>query len=126
MELSFLSVVLLMAFLALSISIVNLINLHSVHKRLMDVEGPNSVRQDVFRQVVADSGTYYWLGFTPSWKADDRNHLIRVESKRPGVEVRARTSFPDLSRKTENSMKAESVLLFAERTSSSRRAIACR
>ncbi|HYN20677.1 MAG TPA: VWA domain-containing protein [Thermoanaerobaculia bacterium] len=72
----------------------------------------NSVKQDVFRQVVADSGTYYWLGFTPSWKADDRSHSIRVESRRPEVEIRARTSFPDLSRKTENAMKAESVLLF--------------
>lgn len=72
----------------------------------------NSVRQDVFRQVVADSGTYYWLGFTPSWKADDRSHSIRVEPRRPGVEIRARTSFPDLSRKTRNAMKAESVLLF--------------
>ncbi|HEY6553316.1 MAG TPA: VWA domain-containing protein, partial [Vicinamibacteria bacterium] len=61
-----------------------------------------SVKQEVFRQVVADSGTYYWLGFTPSWQANDRSHSIRVESKRPGVTVRARTGFPDLSRRTEN------------------------
>ncbi|HYH45214.1 MAG TPA: VWA domain-containing protein, partial [Thermoanaerobaculia bacterium] len=72
----------------------------------------NSLKQDVFRQVVADSGSYYWLGFTPSWQANDRSHSIRVESKRPGVTVRARTGFPDLSKRTENARKAESVLLF--------------
>ena len=71
-----------------------------------------SARQGVFRQVVADSGSYYWLGFTPSWQANDENHSIRVESKRPGVAMRARTGFPDLSKKTENARKAESVLLF--------------
>jgi VWFA-related protein len=71
-----------------------------------------SVKQEVFRQVVADSGTYYWLGFTPTWQGNDRSHSIRVESKRPGVEVRARTGFPDLSKQTENARKAESVLLF--------------
>lgn len=72
----------------------------------------NSVRQDVFRTVVADSGTYYWLGFTPSWKANDQGHSIKVESLRPGVQLRSRSGFPDLARKTENLMKAESVLLF--------------
>ena len=72
----------------------------------------NSVRQDVFQTVVADSGTYYWLGFTPTWKANDQGHSIKVVSRRPGVEIRARSGFPDLSRKTENLMKAESVLLF--------------
>jgi VWFA-related protein len=71
-----------------------------------------SVKQEVFRQVVADSGSYYWIGFTPSWQANDRSHSIQVESKRPGVAMRARTGFPDLSKKTENARKAESVLLF--------------
>jgi VWFA-related protein len=72
----------------------------------------NSVRQDVFRTVVADSGTYYWLGFTPGWKANDQGHAIEVESLRSGVTIRSRSGFPDLSRKTENLMKAESLLLF--------------
>jgi VWFA-related protein len=72
----------------------------------------NSVRQDVLRTVVADSGSYYWLGFTPSWQADDRGHSIQVEALRPGVTVRARSGFPDLSRQTETLRKAESVLLF--------------
>ncbi|MES1244162.1 MAG: VWA domain-containing protein, partial [Acidobacteriota bacterium] len=72
----------------------------------------NSVRQDVFRTVVADSGSYYWLGFTPTWKANDEGHSIKVESVRSDVTIRSRSGFPDLSRKTETLMKAESVLLF--------------
>ncbi len=72
----------------------------------------NSARQNVLGTVAADTGTYYWLGFTPTWKADDAAHSIKVEARRAGVEIRARGGFPDLSRKTENLMRAESVLLF--------------
>ena len=71
-----------------------------------------SARLEVFRQVVADSGSYYWLGFTPAWKADDRGHRIAVETRRPGLTVRARGGFSDLSARTANAMKAEGVLLF--------------
>jgi VWFA-related protein len=67
---------------------------------------------DAFRQVVADSASYYWLGFTPSWKADDRGHKVTVEVRRPDLKVRSRSGFSDLSRRTEAAMKAESVLLF--------------
>jgi VWFA-related protein len=71
-----------------------------------------SAKMEVFRQVVADTGSYYWLGFTPTWKADDRHHRVEVAPRRADLEVRARTGFSDLSRRTENAMKAESVLLF--------------
>ncbi|HEV8580875.1 MAG TPA: VWA domain-containing protein [Thermoanaerobaculia bacterium] len=71
-----------------------------------------SAKMEVFRQVVADTGSYYWLGFTPAWKADDRRHRIAVEPRRPDLTVRARSGFSDLSRRTENAMKAESVILF--------------
>ncbi|HEV7503789.1 MAG TPA: VWA domain-containing protein [Thermoanaerobaculia bacterium] len=66
----------------------------------------------VFREAVADSGTYYWLGFTPAWKADDRGHHVTVEVRKPGLAVRSRSGFSDLSHRTEAAMKAESVLLF--------------
>lgn len=72
----------------------------------------NSVRQDVLRTVAADSGTYYWLGFAPDWKKDDRTHNIQVEVRRPGLQARARRGFSDLSPRTEVAFKAESVLLF--------------
>ncbi|HYU31363.1 MAG TPA: VWA domain-containing protein [Thermoanaerobaculia bacterium] len=66
----------------------------------------------VFHEVVEDSGTYYWLGFTPSWKANDQTHRVTVEVRRRGLAVRTRGSFSDLSRRTETAIKAESVLLF--------------
>src|SRR4051794_1492617 len=48
-----------------------------------------------FRDVVADTGSYYWLGFTPAWKADDGRHRITVEPRRAGLEVRSRDGFSD-------------------------------
>jgi VWFA-related protein len=71
-----------------------------------------SAANDAFRQVVADSGSYYWLGFTPSWKANDKRHPVTVEVRRPDLKVRSRSGFSDLSRRTETALKAESVLLF--------------
>ncbi|HEY0511269.1 MAG TPA: VWA domain-containing protein [Thermoanaerobaculia bacterium] len=67
---------------------------------------------DAFREVVADTGFYYWLGFTPTWKADDRGHRVTVEPRRADLKVRARGGFSDLSKRTESAMKAESVMLF--------------
>ena len=72
----------------------------------------NSVRQDVLRTVAEDSGSYYWLGFSPSWKGDDTSHAIQVEARRPDLKVRSRRGFSDLSPRTEVARKAESVLLF--------------
>jgi len=70
----------------------------------------------VFREAVADSGTYYWLGFTPAWKANDRGNRVTVEVRKPGLAVRSRSGFADLSHQTEAAMKAESVLLFGGAT----------
>lgn len=72
----------------------------------------NPASAAVFREMVNDSGTYYWLGFTPAWKADDRGHSVKVEVRRPGLAVRSRGGFADVSRRTQAAMKAESVLLF--------------
>ena len=71
-----------------------------------------SAKMEAFREVVADSGTYYWLGFTPAWKADDHGHRVSVEPRRAGLKVRARSGFSDLSKRTASAMKAESVALF--------------
>lgn len=65
-----------------------------------------------FREVVADSGTYYWLGFTPFWQANDIQHAVTVQLRRPDLQVRSRTGFSDVSRRTQSILKAESVLLF--------------
>jgi VWFA-related protein len=71
-----------------------------------------SAKMEAFREIVADSGTYYWLGFTPAWKADDHGHRVTVEPRRADLKVRARGSFSDLSKRTASAMKAESVALF--------------
>src|SRR3954469_4437002 len=71
-----------------------------------------SATNEAFRDLVADSSSYYWLGFTPTWKANDQGHKVTVEVRKPELTVRARNGFTDLSKKTETAMKAESVLMF--------------
>jgi VWFA-related protein len=66
----------------------------------------------VLRDVARDTGTAYWLGFTPAWKADDRGHRFTVELRRPGLSVRSRRGFSDLSQRSRDALKAESVLRF--------------
>lgn len=60
----------------------------------------------------ADTRSYYWLGFTPQRERNDKRHDIKVEITRPGLEVRSRDNYFDLSRKSEVSMIVESALLF--------------
>ncbi len=72
----------------------------------------NSLRESVLPDVTADTRSYYWLGFTPTWQRNDARHEVAVEVTRPGLRVRSRDSFLDLSRKTEVSMLVESAMLF--------------
>jgi VWFA-related protein len=72
----------------------------------------NSARLEAMERMVADTGTYYWLGFTPAWRADDQRHQIELRTRRPGLKVRSRSGFSDLSRQTEMAMSTEGLLLF--------------
>ena len=72
----------------------------------------NSLRESALPDVATDTRSYYWLGFTPAWQKNDARHKVTVEVTRPGLEVRSRDSFLDLSRKTEVSMQVESAMLF--------------
>jgi VWFA-related protein len=72
----------------------------------------NSARLTSFERVEADTRSYYWLGFTPEWRADGRRHEIRVEVRRPDLKVRARGGFSDLSRRARAELETESLLLF--------------
>jgi VWFA-related protein len=72
----------------------------------------NSTRGNALENVEGDTRSYYWLGFTPTWKGNDQRHDVRVAVLRPGLEVRNRDSFLDLSRKAEVSMMVESAMLF--------------
>ena len=67
---------------------------------------------DALERVNADTSNYYWLGFVPEYRRDDRVHDIEVDVLRPGVQVRARRGYVDLSRIAEADMEAQRVLLF--------------
>jgi VWFA-related protein len=72
----------------------------------------SGLRHSAFATAVEDAGTYYWLGFTPAWKGDDRGHILKVEVRRPGLAVRARRSFSDISRGLRTALEAQSRLVF--------------
>jgi VWFA-related protein len=65
-----------------------------------------------FKAAVQETGSYYWLGFTPSWKANDRTHQVTVKVQGRTLEVRSRHGFSDLSKSSEAALRTESVLLF--------------
>jgi len=72
----------------------------------------NSGRLAVIEEVVADTASYYWLGFTRDRQRDDQEHEIKVVVSRQGAKVRSRRSFRDLSPRDEVTMQIESALLF--------------
>ncbi|HSK76208.1 MAG TPA: VWA domain-containing protein [Thermoanaerobaculia bacterium] len=72
----------------------------------------NNNRSVALAKTSEDLSSYYWLGFSPTWKGDDKRHKVDVKVTRPGLEVRSRTGFLDLSKKAGVSMMAESALLF--------------
>jgi VWFA-related protein len=78
----------------------------------------NSRRGQVFEAVATDTRSYYWLGFSPARKGDDKRHSVKVEVRRPGYRVRSRENFEDSSRKAELNNVVESALLFGNPPSS--------
>ncbi len=72
----------------------------------------NGQRDIAFARVVEDTRTYYWLGFQPDRKQDDKEHKIEVEVLGEKYKVRSRKGFLDLSTETENTMMVESALFF--------------
>lgn len=61
---------------------------------------------------IEDTRSYYWLGFSPSWREADRRRAVEVRTRDPNLRVRTRRSLSDLSRATEVTMLVESALLF--------------
>jgi VWFA-related protein len=57
----------------------------------------NSNRLAALERMAADTGTYYWLGFTPDWKADNQRHRIELKPRKRGLRVRTRDGFTDVS-----------------------------
>ena len=68
------------------------------------------------RRVSEDTSDYYWLGFVPEYRRDDRAHEVRVELRRPGLRVRSRSGYVDLSRRAEADMETQGRLLFPDET----------
>jgi VWFA-related protein len=72
----------------------------------------NGLGSQLLQVVESDTRSYYWLGFTPSWQGNDKRHKVEVEVLKPGLKVRSREDFLDLSRKAETTMMVESAMLF--------------
>lgn len=72
----------------------------------------NGQRERPFSAVVADTRSFYWLGFTPTWVGDDAAHRVTLELVPPRLKVRSRSGFQEFSRERQASMAVESALLF--------------
>ena len=89
---------------------------HDTLKFLADETGGealiNSERDIAFELVVADTRSYYWLGFNPNRQEDDESHDIKIEVRDKSLNVRSRRGFLDFSRQSESTMMVESSLFF--------------
>ena len=74
----------------------------------------NSNRIAALERLVEDSASYYLLGFSPTWRGDDRRHKIELTVTRRGLKVRTRDSYVDASRRTRLSLQAEATLLLGQ------------
>ena len=73
----------------------------------------NAFRDVALAEAATDTRSYYWLGFEPPRNEDDELHAIEVQLVgRPGLRVRSRRSYLDLSKSTEVTMIVEGSLLF--------------
>jgi len=71
----------------------------------------NAQRLDALELTEAATRTYYFLGFEPTWRGDDKRHDLRVAVNREGLRVASRDSYVDFSRRSEVSAAVESSLL---------------
>lgn len=91
-------------------------NLWAVARRTGGTAVLYSTRGSLLTRVAADSSSYYSLAFSPEWQGDGRKHHIQVEVRRPGVRVRSRDGYFDMTPRMQAVMKSESKLLFGHAT----------
>ena len=73
----------------------------------------NSQRDTALADAVADTRSYYWLGFEPQRREDDAVHDVDVRLVgHPDYRVRSREGYVDMSRGSEVTMMVEGALLF--------------
>lgn len=78
----------------------------------------NGNRETALGRILEDTDSYYWIGFSPTWKADGRKHDIRLEVRRRGADVRARRGYSDLSPRAQQALETESRRLLSTGTTS--------
>lgn len=44
-------------------------------------------------RAIDDTRSYYWLGFSPTWREDDETHKVKVKLVPKGLKTRTRTSY---------------------------------
>ena len=71
----------------------------------------NSARLEALDRMAEDTGSYYWLGFTPNWKANDEHHSIELKARKRGLRVRTRNGFTDLSCQDQVVLSAEGTIV---------------
>jgi VWFA-related protein len=90
--------------------------IHFTLDRLAETTGGksfiNAGRLNALEEVVSDTRSYYWLGFSPARQWDDQRHEVEIELVNPDYRVRSRGGFLDSSRQREVTMAVESSLLF--------------
>jgi VWFA-related protein len=83
----------------------------------------NGDRMEALGSLVADTNSYYWLGFTPRWHGDGRRHRVNLEVRRPGLRARTRRDFTDMPRATESSQTLAARLALGRETGAPRLAV---
>lgn len=71
----------------------------------------NTAPRNTLARVVEDTSSFYWLGFTPAWKGDDRHHRVVVKTRGKSLAVRARRGYSDVSRATQTALTGYATLL---------------
>ena len=75
----------------------------------------NAHRDLALASVVADTRSYYWLGFEPQRRENNRFHEIEVRLVgRADLDARTREGYVDMSRDHELDMTAKAALLFGD------------
>ena len=92
---------------------------HTVLTRLARATGGlpmiNDKRDAALAAVVADTGSYYWLGAQPQRRADDAARVLEVRLvDHPGLGLRTREGYVDLSRQSEVMSAINAALLFGD------------
>jgi VWFA-related protein len=67
----------------------------------------NGLRETALERTLEDTEAYYWIGFSPTWKADGKKHDIRLKVRSSGLRVRARRSYSDLSLRAQQALEAQ-------------------